>query len=183
MILHREPEHHPKTHAMKLTLALIIALMSIGGCSFNNPPKVAPPFTIELYSTNDHSEQEEFNLEDQKGTPTFVNFWFPSCPPCVAEMPQLNNFYSQHKNDVDVVAIQLIGLDSKEDGQKFVKEKNIHFAVGPDEIGKISIDYQINVYPTTIFIDSAGKIADYWQGEINSRELKEKLAEIQESED
>ena len=148
-----------------------------------NPHQTAPPFMIDLYHTTDHSEHEVFNLEQHKGTPTFINFWFPSCPPCVAEMPQLNKFYSQHKNDVNVVAIQLIGLDSMEDGQKFVKEKGIHFAVGPDPMGKVSVDYQISVYPTTIFVDSEGNIVDYWQGEINAEELKQKFTDIQNPED
>ena len=74
-------------------------------------------------------------------------------------------------------------LESKEDGQNFVNEKSIDFAVGPDTTGKVSVDYQISVYPTTIFVDSKGNIADYWQGEINAEELKQKLTDIQKSED
>ena len=168
---------------IKLPLSLGVTLLIIAGCSFIAPPQVAPPFTVELYSTTDHTEGDVFILEQQQGSPTFINFWFPSCPPCVAEMPQLNKFYLQHKNDVDVVAVQLIGLDSIEDGQKFVDDKSIDFAVGPDTTGKVSVDYQISVYPTTIFVDSEGNIAEYWQGEINAEELEQKLTNLQRSKD
>ena len=44
----------------------------------------------------------------------------------------IDNFYLQNKKDVEVVAIQLLGLDSINEGQNFVREKNIHFAVGAD---------------------------------------------------
>jgi|TARA_B100000686_G_scaffold354953_1_gene468469 peroxiredoxin len=98
-------------------------------------------------------------------------------------MPQFNKFYMQNKNDVNVVAVQLIGLDSMEDGQKFVDDKSIDFAVGPDTTGKVSVDYQISVYPTTIFVDSEGNIAEYWQGEINAEELEQKLTNLQRSKD
>ena len=176
-------EHNSKIHPMNPLLSLAVTLLIITGCALIDPPPIAPPFTIDLYNTSDHSEGDVFNLDQRKGSPTFINFWFPSCPPCVAEMPQLNKFYLEHKNEVDVVAVQLIGLDSMEDGQNFVNEKSIDFAVGPDTTGKVSVDYQISVYPTTIFVDSKGNIADYWQGEINAEELKQKLTDIQKSED
>ena len=90
-------------------------------------------------------------------------------------MPEIDNFYLQNKKDVEVVAIQLLGLDSINEGQNFVREKNIHFAVGADKTGKISVDYQISVYPTTVFVDAQCNIADYWQGQINIEELNRQL--------
>ena len=176
-------EHNSKIHPMKPLLSVATILLMIAGCSLIDRPQVAPSFTIELYSTTDHAKGDIFNLEQQQGSPTFINFWFPSCPPCVAEMPQFNKFYMQNKNEVNVVAVQLIGLDSMEDGQKFVDDKSIDFAVGPDTTGKVSVDYQISVYPTTIFVDSEGNIAEYWQGEINAEELEQKLTNLQRSKD
>ena len=160
----------------KLILPMtIILILSISCIASNNPIN----FNISLYQPN----VDTYQTKDITKDAYILNFWFPSCPPCVAEMPQLNKFYLEHKNEVDVVAVQLIGLDSMEDGQNFVNEKSIDFAVGPDTTGKVSVDYQISVYPTTIFVDSKGNIADYWQGEINAEELKQKLTNIQKSED
>lgn len=162
-----------------LTLIIVIATLAIG-CSFISHPKVAPEFTIDLYQTIDYKQNDLFSLGKSEGNPTFINFWFPSCPPCVAEMPEIDNFYLQNKKDVEVVAIQLLGLDSIKEGQNFVQEKNIHFAVGADKTGKISVDYQISVYPTTVFVDAQGNIADYWQGQINIEELNRQLINLHE---
>ena len=183
MMLTNQEKHRFTTSDMKPYLILLFSFILISGCSILTPPLAAPPFILDLYHTTDHNKNDVFNIEQPKGVPTVINFWFPSCPPCVAEMPEINKFYSQHKNDVTVVAIQLIGLDSVEDGEKFVEEKGIHFAVGPDSTGKISVDYQISVYPTTIFVDSDGNIADYWQGEINAEEIEGKFVAIKKPED
>ena len=157
-----------------LTLLIVFATSAIG-CSFISTPKVAPEFTIDLYETIDYKQNDFFSIGNSEGNPTFINFWFPSCPPCVAEMPEIDNFYLENKKDVEVVAIQLLGLDSINEGQNFVREKNIHFAVGADKTGKISVDYQISVYPTTVFVDAQGNIEDYWQGQINIEELNRQL--------
>lgn len=165
-----------------VTLIIVLIISSVG-CLFISTPKVAPELTMDLYQTIDYNQNDVFDLEMSKGNPTFINFWFPSCPPCVAEMPEIDEFYLQNKNEVTVVAVQLLGLDSLEEGQIFVQEKNIHFAVGADKTGKISVDYQISVYPTTVFIDGEGNISDYWQGQIDIEELNHQLTNLNREKD
>ena len=82
--------------------------------------------------TKDYPDGGRFVLGDSISKPIIINFWFPSCPPCVEEMPDLNEFYHANKTNVDVLGIQLIGLDSLSDGQEFVSNMNIAYAVGPD---------------------------------------------------
>ena len=69
-------------------------------------------------------------------------------------MPEINNLYKEHKNDVEVVGIQLVGLDSVDDGKNFVKDTSISYAVGSDPDGSISVAYGVSGFPTTFFIDS-----------------------------
>ena len=87
-------------------------------------------------------------------------------------MPELNTFYLEHKDTVEVIAIQLVGLDSVEDGQEFVTDKNIAFAVGADLDGKITTDYKVSVFPSTFFISSDNNIKKTWQGQITTEELE-----------
>jgi len=161
---------------LPITLFLTVFFSS---CSLTENPQIAPPFKIDLYETVDYKENTVFDLSSQSGKPTIINFWFPSCPPCVAEFPQIDQFYLENKNSVNVVGIQLLGLDSAQDGQDFVKEKHIHFAVGADPLGKVSVNYHIKVYPTTVFVDSQGQIAGHWQGEITIEELDQQLLILQ----
>ena len=135
--------------------------------------KAAPEFEISLYSTIDYESGQIKTFPRNSSKIQIVNFWFPSCPPCIAEMPELNKFYLEHKDTVEVIAIQLIGLDSVEDGQQFVTDKNIAFAVGADPYGKITTDYKVSVFPSTFFISSDGNIKKTWQGQITTEELEE----------
>ena len=43
---------------------------------------------------------DKFNND---GKPMIINFWATWCPPCLAEMPSINKFYEQYKNDEEVV--------------------------------------------------------------------------------
>ncbi len=169
---------HPICHMKYLPITLCLVVF-LSGCSFTENTKIAPPFKIELYETVDYKKNTVFDLRLPGGKPTIVNFWFPSCPPCIAEFPKIDQFYLENKNSVNVVGIQLLGLDSAQDGQDFVKEKHIHFAVGADPLGKVSVNYHIKVYPTTVFVDSQGQIAGHWQGEITIEELDQQLLILQ----
>ena len=73
----------------------------------------APDFEIALFENDNHGQGETFRLSDAQGRPVILNFWFPSCPPCVAEMPDIDAAFKAHKSDgIEVVGIQLVGLDT-----------------------------------------------------------------------
>ena len=111
-------------------------------------------------------------LDESISKPIILNFWFPSCPPCIEEMPDINEFYHDNKAKVDVLGIQLIGLDSPSDGQKFVSDMNIAYAVGPDLDGSIAVNYSVHLFPTTIFVNQTGNITRSWQGIISKNEIQ-----------
>ena len=111
-------------------------------------------------------------LDESISKPIIINFWFPSCPPCVEEMPDINEIYRDNKANVDVLGIQLIGLDSPSDGQEFVNDISIAYAVGPDLDGSIAVNYSVHLFPTTIFVDQNADIARSWQGIISKDEMQ-----------
>ena len=71
----------------------------------------APDFELVLYGNENHSPGERLRLSDLKGKPVVGNFWFPSCPPCRAEMPDLEASFRNHSvNGVEFIGVQLVGL-------------------------------------------------------------------------
>ena len=139
----------------------------------------APDFQIVLFQTALHDAGENLRLSDLKGAPVVVNFWFPSCPPCRAEMPDLEKVFQNHRKDgVEFVGVQLLGLDSEEDGQEFVAEVGVNFAIGADEDGSIFQAYEVRGFPTTVFIDSDLRIARSWTGPLNEEKLEEFVQEL-----
>ncbi|MCH9038188.1 MAG: TlpA family protein disulfide reductase [Chloroflexi bacterium] len=141
------------------------------------PEDLAPEFEIELFSNVNHQAGESLKMSDLKGRPVVLNFWFPSCPPCVAEMPDLQKSFERHNGDVAFVGVQLIGLDTAADGQDFVDQLGVTYALGPDE-GIIIRDYSVAGFPTTVFIDKDQRVVRKWTGILNEEKLEELIGDI-----
>ena len=141
----------------------------------------APDFELVLFETENHAAGEVLRLSDLRGRPVVLNFWFPSCPPCRAEMPDLERTFQNHKADgVEFVGPQLLGLDSAQDGQDFVDEIGVTYALGADETGDILKDYKITGFPTTVFIDADQRIVRKWTGVLNEEKLEELIEKLLE---
>ncbi len=143
----------------------------------------APDFELVLFGNEDHEAGETISLSDFHGKPVVLNFWFPSCPPCVAEMPDFEAAYQEFKEDgVEFIGVQLVGLDSVEDGQKFVNKLGVNYSLGPDKIGDkmgdIVMEYKISGFPTTVFIDRDGNVHRRWSGALDLEKLQELIREI-----
>ena len=139
----------------------------------------ASDFELTLFKNALHDAGEHLRLSELKGQPVVVNFWFPSCPPCRAEMPDFEKVFQNHRSDgVEFVGVQLLGLDSAQDGQDFIEEIGVSFAIGPDEDGSIVRAYEVIGFPSTFLIDRDLRIVRAWSGPLNEEKLEELLQEI-----
>ena len=139
----------------------------------------APEFTIEVFDNDDYDSGQPVSLSQFQGQPVVLNFWYPSCPPCRLEMPDLEATYQKHKKDgVQFVGVQLLGLDSVEDGQEFIDEFGTNYAVGADPDGSIVRDFKIISFPTTLFIDRNQGVVRRWAGVLTAEKLEELIQEL-----
>ena len=166
-----------------LAIGLLSVLAMVAAACGSPSGDTAPDFELTLYANAAHQAGETINLSQFKGDPVILNFWFPSCPPCVAEMPDFELAYQKHKGGgLRMIGIQLLGLDTAEDGQKFVEDLDVNYMLGPDRqgdsSGEILKNYQIQGFPTTIFIDRDQNIVRTWSGALNLEKLEELIAEI-----
>jgi thiol-disulfide isomerase/thioredoxin len=115
---------------------------------------LAPDFTLSTL------EGEPVKLSDFKGKKVILNFWATWCPPCKAEMPHMQNFYEQQKdNGIEIVAVNLTNLDNGKDAvENFAKDNQLTFSIPLDENGTIGMQYQAFTIPTSYIIDSTGVI-------------------------
>jgi len=94
------------------------------------------------------------NLLDYKGEVIFINFWATWCPPCVAEMPDLQLLYDAYGEKVKFL---FIARDKKEKVSDFLMKKNYNLPVY-FESGFTPKSLYSAALPTTFIIDKKGNI-------------------------
>lgn len=116
-----------------------------------------------------------FSLDMHEGKPVLVNFWFPSCPPCRAEMPDLQAAFEKYGDEVVFIGIQQLGLDSPASGAAFVEELGLTYPSMPDTNSEVQFAYEVFSYPTTVFLNRNHDIVRTWTGIIGEEQLAEQL--------
>ncbi len=174
----RRLRHGPMVMALGILIVFLAA--ACGGASATRAQDAAPDFELVLFENENHARDESFRLSQWEGKPVVVNFWFPSCPPCVAEMPDLEAAFQRHKADgVEFVGVQLLGLDTAEEGQEFVDEVGVTYALGADETGDIVIKhFKVTGFPTTVFLDREHRVVRKWSGILDADKIEELVQEL-----
>jgi len=106
------------------------------------------------WTLNSLQEGVESNLLDSKGKVILINFWATWCPPCVAEMPSLQQLYNEFKGQVD---FYFVSQESPEKLKKFMNKKGYTFPVKiyktpPPEV------FSVTSIPATFVISKEKKI-------------------------
>jgi peroxiredoxin len=131
----------------------------------------APDFTLQTL------DGAPLSLSDLRGKGVVLNFWATWCPPCRAEMPELQMAHEAYSPGGLVV----LGVNQAEDRatvQAFLEERNLTFPVALDSQYEVSQLYQVNSLPTTFFIDRDGVIREIVIGQMNAALLKQQLKRI-----
>lgn len=108
---------------------------------------------VTLKDANGH----DFVVSDYKGKVTLINFWASWCPPCVEEIPSLNQLKEKMKHK----PFQLISVNYAESAEQihnFMKKVKVEFPVLLDTDGTVSAKWKVVAYPSTFVIGSDGKI-------------------------
>ena len=97
------------------------------------------------------------SLADHRGKVVLVHFWATWCPPCVEEIPTLEQF-SQQVAGTDIVVLA-ISVDENADALKTFLEKNsLHFPVLRDPGGKTAGSYGTTKFPETYVVGRDGLV-------------------------
>ncbi len=97
------------------------------------------------------------SLGDQRGKVVFLNFWATWCPPCIAEMPSIQQFYDRFGDDEQVVFL-LVDVDNKRAGaEKFMHKHSLTLPVYTPA-GPVPDTYMGGSIPTTLVLNKYGQV-------------------------
>jgi peroxiredoxin len=128
--------------------------------------EAAPDFTLQTL------DGQTVNLSDYRGQVVLLNTWATWCPPCRAEMPDLEAYYQQHQEDGFVV-LAVNTQESRDTVAAFLREHDFTFPVLLDPGGEVMREYGVLGLPTSFFIDRDGAMRGVWSGQLSPARLKE----------
>ncbi len=138
----------------RLLLALALAVL-LTGCGPGGIRKgqQAPAFSLE------DLDGAQVSLAAFRGRPVLINFWASWCPPCRAEMPELQRVYaSQGSDGLMILAVNLSTQDNLDDVRRFVAEQGLTFPILLDSEQAVTAAYRVNPLPTSVFVTPEGKV-------------------------
>ncbi|RFN60206.1 TlpA family protein disulfide reductase [Marixanthomonas ophiurae] len=99
-------------------------------------------------------ENNGVDFSESKGRVILINFWATWCPPCIAEMPSLQNLYDEYGERVD---FYLVTSEEPEIVQRFMDKKGYTFPIYIQHTKAPKVLFSQSL-PTTYLISKKGEI-------------------------
>ncbi|WP_010664811.1 TlpA family protein disulfide reductase [Marinilabilia salmonicolor] len=124
------------------------------------------------------SEGEEgvMSLAQFQGKPVFLNFWATWCPPCIAEMPSIQELYDEYRNEV---AFVLVSNESVDVIKSYFEKHGYSFPIYILRSGVPAV-FETSTIPSTYLIGSNGRllISKTGAAKWNSSKMKSLLDDL-----
>jgi peroxiredoxin len=130
----------------------------------------APDFTVT------DIQGQRFKLSELRGTPVVLNFWATWCPPCRAELPEMQAGSERLAGQVAIVGVNQ--GETHEEVKTFVEQMGLTFPMPMDKDMGVSRTYGVRSLPTTFFVDRTGVIRHVQMGALTEATLAQHLRQI-----
>jgi peroxiredoxin len=162
--------------------ALIPLLVHAQETALRNPSLVRPPSILaeaaprlELADV----EGKPVSLADMRGKVVLINNWATWCPPCQAEMPELQAYYLAHARQ----GLIIVAIESGEPAnivEKFVSQNKITFPVWLDPHGSALDSFKNWDLPSSFVVDRQGTLRMSWTGPVDRGTLEKYVTPLLE---
>lgn len=133
--------------------------------------QIAPDFELAVL------DGESMKLSDFRGEPVMINFWATWCPPCQAEMPDMERFYQE----TNMTIFSVNGTTSEPNlGQvrEFIADFELTFPILLDDKREVADIYSVAPIPVTYILDADGRTHFKTVGPINYDIMMAKYNEL-----
>lgn len=148
--------------AASVWLVATLVLTALAGSTVRLPSLALPAL-----------DGRQVELERFKGKPVVVNLWATWCPPCVREMPVLQEA-QQQREDVHFVFINQ-GERAAEVSSFLARHRLDLSNILLDSFSQAATQFGQRGLPTTLFFDASGRLVDSRVGALSSATLAERL--------
>ncbi len=136
--------------------------------------QVTQPGTLRTDFTLPGLDGETIATTQLRGKVVLVNFWASWCPPCLREMPDLQEYYLAHRGE----GFELIAVNYAEDAlavEEFVSGHQFAFPIALDLTGAVfDRQYLGNSLPTSFLIGPDGTLVKSWPPGALTQEIMER---------
>lgn len=115
----------------------------------------APP--IQPSGSYKNPFSEEMTLRDYRGKYVLLNVWATWCPPCIAEMPSLNELSKQRGGEAFAVVTISMDRDMEDADKFFQKHKLDYLDAWHDDSFSLNAKVRTQGLPVSIIYDPNGK--------------------------
>lgn len=159
--------------AAAIVLVILVPLFRSQGPSVAGPSalvgQTAPVFVL-------HDDRGNVaSLASYRGKIVVMNLWASWCPPCRAEMPDLQRIEREYARD-GVVVIGVNQGESPERASAFARSLDITFPIWIDEAQRYGRVYAALGLPTTVVIDRRGIVERGFDGPLTIEQMRTTIA-------
>ena len=98
-------------------------------------------------------------LSDYQGKVVVLDFWATYCPPCLEEIPHLNELKNKYGADLQIVGLHVGGEEDEARVPEFVERLKINYALAyPEDALSNALMGTDNAIPQTFILDRNGKL-------------------------
>jgi uncharacterized protein (TIGR03435 family) len=142
--------------AIRKTVVLLVACLLGTGSLWAYPDAGTPAPPLVFTQLLQAPSGTRVDWAALKGKVVVLEFWATWCAPCVASLPHINQLVAS----LDPAKFQFISIDSEDPKtvRAFLAKKKMSGWVGIDTTGGVPAWYGVNALPTTIVVDTKGKV-------------------------
>jgi thiol-disulfide isomerase/thioredoxin len=130
------------------------------------------------FQWTDPKTGKAMSLSALRGKPVFINFWGTWCPPCRAEMPEMQRLYNQYGGQMEFVGVSMGPRDSASLVESFVNAAGYNWLFVQDDSYDVAIRYQVMAVPSSYFVGPDGIIKAIHVGGMNGPQMEGYLSQV-----
>ena len=155
-----------------LAVVAVVGLIvfEIASAGSGGKPKSAPPLPSAVL------QAPKATLAGLRGKPALINFWASWCEPCRKEAPELEQLSRSLHGAARLVGVDY--TDRSDSARDFIHRYGWTFPVLSDPDGIYGARYRFSGLPTTVVLDSRGRIVETLRGPQTAADLRQALSSV-----